>query len=480
VPYVDASASAGFPDAWRRVAVGAAGMLVELLLAGLASIAWVLLDPGPARAAALDLMVLCGVSTLVFNGNPLLRFDGYYVLSDLIAVPNLDTRSRKQLMYLLRRYLLGMPDREGAAEAPGEAGWLVFYGIASLIYRTAMVIAIGLIVATKMFVFGAAMALASTGQMLLLPLLRGLRFLVFGRELRGRRRRALLGAGGAALAIAVLVFAVPLPRALVAPGVVWVPNEAIVRAGGDGFVRSIAAAPGSDVAPDATLFEIEDAVATARLVALAAEVAVQQSRFDAVNLIDLPQARLIADQLSRARATYDRARERVAALQVVSGRAGRFVVPNAASLQGRFVRKGDVLGYVLGGSDIGVRAVVSQAELDLVRARTARADVLLAERMDRVLPARVVRETPSALERAPAPALSPEGGGPMLADPGSPGHDRPLDRWYAFEIALTDADADAAQRIGGHAAVRFDLGSEPIAWRVARGARQLLLRTLNI
>jgi hypothetical protein len=98
--------------------------------------------------------------------------------------------------------------------------------------------------------------------------------------------------------------------------------------------------------------------------------------------------------------------------------------------------------------------------------------------MDQVVRAQVVRETPSALERAPAPALSPEGGGPMLTDPASPGHDHPLDRWYAFEIALSDQNA--LPRIGEHATARFDLGGEPVAWRIVRGARLVLLRTLSL
>ena len=480
VPYVDASAAAAFPDAWRRVVVSAAGMLVELLLAAVASIAWVMLDPGPARAAALDLMVLCGVSTLLFNGNPLLKFDGYYVLSDLIGVPNLDTRARKQLMYLLRRYLLGMRDQQSAVEVSGEGRWLVGFGVLSLMYRVLMVISIGLIVATKLFAAGVALALASVVQMLVLPLLRGLRFLAQGRALAGRRRRAWFGAGSAGLLLAILLFAVKLPHALVAPGAVWVPSEAIIRATSDGFVAEIAAQPGSEIAPGAELFRMADPVAAARADVLAAEVDVQRSRFDAVNGIDLVQARLTSDQLTRAQATYDRAREQLNGLDVVATRVGRFVVPDAATLPGRFVRKGEIMGYVLGAGDIAVRTVVSQAELDVVRAQTTRVDVLLTERMDDVLPGRIVRETPSALDRSPAPALAPGGGGPMLADPASPGHDRPLDRWYEFDIALPESGDGAVPRIGEHAAVRFDLGREPIAWRVVLWGRQLLLRTLGV
>lgn len=480
VPYVNASSSAAFPDAWRRVAVSAAGMVMELVLASLAAIAWVLLDPGPLRAAALDMMVLCGVSTLVFNGNPLLRFDGYYVLSDLIGVPNLDTRARQHVLYLLKRYLLGMRGEVGAVEVRGEGRWLVTFGLLSLTYRIVMVLTIGLLVATKMFLLGVALALASVAQMLVWPVLRGLRFLISGRALTGQRRRAWLGVGTAALVVTLLLSVVRLPYALVAPGVVWVPPDAIVRAGAEGFVVEIAAPPGSVVTPGTRLFGLADPVARAETDVLAAEAAVQEARFNAVNQVDRVQARLLENQVDRAHAALARARERLGELDVVAGHAGRFVVPNAATLVGRFVHKGDVLGYVLGGNDIGVRVVVSQAELDLVRARTTRVDVLLAESMQRTLPALVRRQTPAALERPPAPALSPEGGGPMLVDPGSPGHDRPLDRWFAFDLQLSPGDAATISRIGAHASARFDLGGEPLAWRLLLWGRQVVLRTLNI
>jgi putative peptide zinc metalloprotease protein len=480
VPYVDASASAAFPDAWRRVLVSAAGILIELVLAGLAAIAWVALDPGPARAAALDIMVLCGVSTVLFNANPLLRFDGYYVLADLLGIPNLDTRARRHVASLARSRLLGMAGQPDVVETPGEGPWLVAFGVLSFAYRMVMVVTIGLIVAAKFFVVGAALAIASVAQMLVLPVLRAGRFLLVGVELKGRRRRALLGAGAAASALALLLLAVPLPHALLAPGVVWVPSESIVRAGADGFVTEIEAAPGATVAAGAALFRLEDPVAAAQLDVLAAEVEVQRARFEAVNLIDLVQARLVAEQLARAEAARALARDRFGDLEAVAGRSGRFVVPDAAKLAGRFVRKGQVLGYVLAGDDIEVRAVVSQADLDLVRSRASGGgvDVRLAERLGDVLPGRIIREIPSALDRAPAGALSPDGGGPMLADPSSPGRDRPLERWYEFDIALPDGRT--TPRIGGHATARFDLGDEPLGWRLARGARQLLLRTLSL
>src|SRR6185436_15722548 len=89
VPYVDATASSAFRETRRRVVVGAAGILVETFVASLALFVWLQAEPGTLRAMLYDVMLIAGVSTVVFNGNPLLRFDGYYILADLLQMPNL-------------------------------------------------------------------------------------------------------------------------------------------------------------------------------------------------------------------------------------------------------------------------------------------------------------------------------------------------------------------------------------------------------
>jgi putative peptide zinc metalloprotease protein len=95
LPYVDASAASGFRSKWHRAFVGAAGMIVEAFFAALALYVWLAVETGLVRALAFDAMVVAGVSTLVFNGNPLLRYDGYYVLADLLEIPNLARRATR-------------------------------------------------------------------------------------------------------------------------------------------------------------------------------------------------------------------------------------------------------------------------------------------------------------------------------------------------------------------------------------------------
>src|SRR5690606_25259502 len=110
---------------------------------------WVNAEPGMVRAFAFSVMLIGGVSTLLFNGNPLLRFDGYYVLSDLIEIPNLASRSNAHVGYLVQRYAFGVRDAQSPATAPGEAPWLFVYAFASFAYRLVIVAAIALLVATQ-------------------------------------------------------------------------------------------------------------------------------------------------------------------------------------------------------------------------------------------------------------------------------------------------------------------------------------------
>ena len=97
VPYVEASASSAFPSKWQRVVVGAAGMIVELVLAAIAVYVWVSVEPGSVRTVAYNTILIAGISTVMFNANPLLRFDGYYILADFLEIPNLRQRANTYL-----------------------------------------------------------------------------------------------------------------------------------------------------------------------------------------------------------------------------------------------------------------------------------------------------------------------------------------------------------------------------------------------
>ncbi len=124
VPYVDASAASGLEQRRHRIVVSAAGIMTELAFAALALPLWLWLDDGWLRDAAFVTLVVAGVSTLLFNGNPLQRLDGYYIFTDALGLPNLGPRSRSWWQQTLRRRLLRLPGAEPMPVARGETPWL--------------------------------------------------------------------------------------------------------------------------------------------------------------------------------------------------------------------------------------------------------------------------------------------------------------------------------------------------------------------
>src|SRR6185295_11718953 len=102
---------------------------------------------------------ISGVSTLLFNGNPLLRFDGYYVLSDALEIPNLGQRANQYVGYLFQRYVLGVRDSENPAHTTGERVWMAVYGIASFFYRVFITFVIILFIAGRFFFIGVLLAI---------------------------------------------------------------------------------------------------------------------------------------------------------------------------------------------------------------------------------------------------------------------------------------------------------------------------------
>ncbi|MDB5941509.1 MAG: hypothetical protein JWQ13_1075, partial [Ramlibacter sp.] len=165
-PYVDATAANGFASARQRAVVSAAGIMIELALAALAMFAWLVLSPGLLRDTALVVLLICSVSTLLFNANPLLRLDGYHLLCDALQLPNLALRSQSWWTAQWRRLVgAGNPLPRGALAA-GELKWLVLYAPASWLYRLGLLFALVFWVGRQSWLLGWLAALMLIGWLL--------------------------------------------------------------------------------------------------------------------------------------------------------------------------------------------------------------------------------------------------------------------------------------------------------------------------
>jgi putative peptide zinc metalloprotease protein len=472
VPYVDASAAWKFPDRWRRIAVGAAGMLVELFLAAVAMYVWLGAEPGLVRTLAFDTIVIAGASTVLFNANPLLRFDGYYMLSDWVEIPNLRTRANRYLGYLCERYLFGgTPERPRTAR--GEPAWFVGYAVASFLYRIVVVAVILVLLGQShvqlALIVAGLVAVAWVGM----PLARGGAYLLTSPRLRPVRVRAVLVTTAALGALVALLGWAPLPHRSRAEGVIWVPEDALVRPAVNGFVDAIAARPGERVRRGQPLFTLHDPT----LVAHAAELEARRRELRAERDRHLPadrvKAAMAADELRYVEGELAEARQRVTELTVTAGRDGTFVVPVPEDLPGRFVKRGELVGYVMELGTVTVRAVVPQADIDLVREHTRTIHVRLAERLGDSVPAEIRRVVPAATDRLPAAALGAEGGGRHPVDPRDARSVKALARVFEVDVELRQRAHHV--NVGGRAFVRFDHGRAPLARQWYRDLRQLFL-----
>jgi putative peptide zinc metalloprotease protein len=478
VPYVDASAAWGFTDKRKRMLVGAAGIAVELFLGSLALFVWLMVEPGAVRAVAYNVMLISGVSTLLFNGNPLLRFDGYYVLADAIEMPNLGARANQYLGYLFQRHLFGARDAESPAHSTGERVWSFVYGIAAFIYRIFISFVIITFIASKFFVIGVLLAIWAVATQVVMPVGKSLSFLVRSPNLRRQRGRALSTSVLLALALLSLLFLAPFPNWTRAEGVLWVPEEAQVRAGADGFIVDLLVPGGSTVRAGVPLIQAEEPFLATRAAVLQAQFGELRAKYDALLPVDRVQAAKTREEMVAARANLVRARERESELTFRSPSDGRFVVPNAADLPGRFVSKGQLVGYVVQPGALTARVALLQEDIAKVRQGTLGVEVMLADWGAEPIAARIRREVPGASAQLPTAALGSAGGGPIPVDPRDQNGVKTLRQVFQLELVLPDDVR--SDYLGARVFVRFDHGYEPAGIQVYRAFRRLLLRQFNV
>ena len=475
-PYVDASAASALRARHQRALVGAAGVMAELMVAALAMLVWLNAAPGLARDLAFAALFAASVSCLLFNGNPLLRFDAYYVLCDLFELPNLAQCSSAWWGRLLRRLLRIAAAADTVLPARGETKWLVAYAPLALACRLLLGVGIVLWLGEVSLLLGLAAAVMFLYS-LLRPLLLGQKALLS--EPRSPRAQLRVGTAVAAAiaAAAGLLFAVPLPSQTAAMGVVWLPDQARVRPETSGFVAHLNARDGTRVAVGDVLLELSDPVLDAareRLMSRAAEL--NAEHFGAMAEEKIERSIEFEQELARTEAELRHVEERIASLAVRSNLGGTLVLPRSGDLPGTYAERGSTMGYVLDGEQIMVRAAIDERDAARVRGNTRAIEVRLADAPGVVLKALRLREVPAAAMELPSAALGDSAGGPHVTDPEDKKGLRLKHPVVLIDLALP---AQQLERVGGRAWVRFDHGREPLATQWYRAGRQLFLARFN-
>jgi len=478
IPYIDATASASFDDKRRRIAVAAMGMMVEMLLASVALFVWLNVETGLISALAYNVMLICGISTLLFNGNPLLRYDGYYMLADLVEIPNLGSRSTRYLGYLLQRYLLGIDTAESPVTAAGEASWFLFYGPIAFIYRIAILIGLVWLVSSRFFVIGILIALWGVVSLLVLPAVRSLSRFLDSPATRSRRPRMVIVGSGAVLAFGLLLFILPMPLWTTTQGVVWLPEQSLIRAGIDCEVVEVLAPVEQLVAMDAPLIRGTDPFLEAEIEVHKARLKELYALYNAHPLHKRVKRKMLLVEIGLVKGDLRQVEDKRAKLMIRSPAQGDFILIDARNLSGRFVKKGELLGYIVPEHRPTIRTVVRQADIGLVRKKVTGVEVRLAEQPATSLRADIKRIVPAADINLPSATLGTAGGGDVQVDPTDPDGLRALESIFQLDLDLPEEVKDP--HIGGRVYVRIEHGTMPLAMQWYRSLRQLLLRKFYV
>ncbi len=479
VPFVDASAASSFARRRQRIAVSAAGVMAELLLAALALPLWLWLDDGLARDTAFVTLAICGVSTLLFNANPLQRLDGYYILTDALDLPNLATRSRNWWLDLLSRRLLRLPGTEAMPVAAGELPWLAAYAPLSWGYSLLVAALAVAWLGQIALALGVAGALTLAWQVLLRPMLRlaqQLRRAAMGQADSARRWRSLALAGGTAVVLALLA---PWPQRVLVQGVVWPTERSQLRLEEAGFVAILPVQDGQTVAAGALLLELDNpTLRTSHERQQARVSALEAGLFEAMPASGSAAADARAE-LAAAQTALARMQQRLAGLQLHAPQSGRVVLPRGADLAGQYVPRGELLGQMITDAAPTVRLALRQDLASDLPALQGPITVWLAAAPHARGPATLARDSGGATLRLPSAALSERHGGTVATDPRDPDDLKPLQPVVLLDVQLDNSLASASTRIGERAWVRFDAGWAPLAWQWALGLRRFMLQRFN-
>jgi putative peptide zinc metalloprotease protein len=285
--YCDVSDSWMLPSKWKRAAIGAAGMYVEVIIASIATWLWWYSHPGIFNKMCLDVMFVSSVSTILFNANPLLRFDGYYILSDILEIPNLRQKATTILSRLANRWCLGIKQPEDPFLPQRNRGLFALYAVASSLYMWVITLSIFLFTWNvfkpyRLEVLGRLLAGMAVYGLVVRPIYGMIKYL----NVPGRRDEVkaanVMTTIAVAAAIAGAIALIPLPQRVWSAAEIRPRGEETVYVSVPGRVESILVAPGDRVEKGAELVQLSSIDLDLAIAELEGKAAEYRTRLDSL------------------------------------------------------------------------------------------------------------------------------------------------------------------------------------------------------
>ena len=430
--YMDASAAWGFSKTRHRVIVSLAGMYFESFATFLALLVWCFTDDPRISSYAHHIVVLSSIVTVGFNINPLMRYDGYYVMSDLVGIPNLRQRSIEQVQSVLKRWFLGI-DVSDEGTTLRERLLLLTYGSLASIYKVMLVLAICTMIAMKFYIVGVFLAAFFLFGVVSSLLRRSLGYLWRSQETEPVRARAVLVSLVLILLVPAAVATIPIPGRVVVSGIVQTEDDNTVFAEVGGFLSPHYLPVGSQAKPGDIICSLSNTALDSDVLQTESDAEVARAEF-ALGVLNSPhQAAAARLRLVHAEQRLDEKRRDRDQLVVRAPVAGLVIRNLEGRDLGRFIEKGEAIATIANGPWT-VRCLATAEQIADARP-TVGEDVRVRILLDSVheIDGTIQEVGVQGARTVFSPVLTQLGGGDIAADPRTLASIRPM---FEIEIRL--------------------------------------------
>jgi putative peptide zinc metalloprotease protein len=463
--YVDVTSSWAFSSRWQRIHTAVAGIYIELLTAAIATGFWLSAESELASHLLHNVIVMASLSTILFNANPLMRFDGYYVLSDLLEIPNLASRASEVVRRTLQKLLLGVHPAE-AVEAGTRRRTLMLYGLAAAGWK--VVICTSLVIAASVLFHGAGVALAVAGIVAWV----GVPAVRLGQWIGNtasndpvRMARAVMLTAALVGIVSAALLWTPVPFGATAPGIVQLPDGSAVRAEVDGFIEELHVLPGQNVVIGELLVTLRNRELESKHADLLLQLRQAQLRRQAaINEHEAADAKVAADLETALGTRLRQSAEQVAGLRLCARVDGRVVLPHVDELRGRYVREGEQLLSI--DNHLPRQLHISVAQQDQPQVQTMAGQSIRVRAGTRAaFDGRLTRINPRATLSLKYPALAASEGSDLAVVEDGEGDYRFTEHRFDAVIELP-AEVSACLRAGERGYAVFSSASPTLASHV--------------
>ena len=422
MPFVDVTSSWRFDNKWKRILTSAAGMMSEVFIAAIACVIWVSSEPGPLQYHAGNVIISATLHTLLFNINPLMRFDGYYMLADLLEIPNLATHGRAWLKGVFKRLYFG--NKPAKLKETGFRGLAVrIYGVLAMLWFFS--IAIGLSLAASSFIEGFGLLVAIIGIIMWagIPLYQLAKYFVMGTETeRPNRVWFTMAMSLTVLLLGCFFYFCPSPSVVSAPVVIDYEPLSVVRANSMGFAKSIHVLPGQQVEEGELLVTLENPELEHELHSLLIDIEISELRIKTFfSQGEISSVQLEQDELKAMHERKTELESRIADLKIYAPQAGCVLARDLESSIGKHFTPGDEILSIAQEGELHAIALTRQSDIEWVAENPeAEIELLVWGRHENdLLHGKIKYVNPRARDDLPHESFAATVGGPLAVLPRS-------------------------------------------------------------